>query len=217
MLNFNSINEKMLEVTLAGEQVYSKKGAMIAYKGSIHFARSFLSSGGIQELAMRQVTNEGLQLMTARGNGSVYYAYCDLYVTPISLQGETLYVESSSLLAFDSYLRTGTMFQGNQGGIQGAIKGYVSGQGLFTTTLEGHGSLALISQGNAIGLEVTANKPIFVDPNAYLGHKGYLDSQLVTDVNWKTLIGQTSGESYQLKFTGQGTVYVQGYEREAQS
>lgn len=217
MPNFNLVNEKMLEVTLAGEQVYSQKGSMIAYQGSIQFTRSFLAGRGIQELAMRQVTHEGLQLMSARGNGNVYYAFKDLYITPISLQGETCYVESSSLLAFDSYLRTGTIFQGNQSGIQGIIKGYVSGQGLFTTTLEGHGNLALISHGNAIGLEVTPTKPIFVDPNAYLGHKGDLDSQLVTDVNWKTLIGQTSGESYQLKFAGQGTVYVQAYEREAQS
>jgi uncharacterized protein (AIM24 family) len=217
MPNFNLVNEKMLEVTLAGDQVYSQKGSMIAYKGSIHFARSFLTSGGIRELTMRQVTNEGLQLMSARGKGRVYYAYHDLYVAPISLQGETLYVESSSLLAFESNLRSGTIFQGNQSGIQGIVRGYVSGQGLFTTTLEGYGDVALMSRGNAIGLDVNSANPIFVDPNAYLGHKGNLESQFVGDVSWKNLIGQASGESYQLKFIGQGTVYVQAYEREVQS
>lgn len=197
--------------------MYSQKGAMIAYKGTVHFARSFLTGGGIRELTMRQVTNEGLQLMSARGDGRVYYAYCDLYIEPILLQGETLYVESSSLLAFESSLRTGTLFQGNQSGVQGLVRGYVSGQGLFTTTLEGYGNVALMSRGNAIGLDVNPKNPIFIDPNAYLGHKGSLDSQLVTDVSWKNLIGQASGESYQLKFTGQGTVYVQAYEREVQS
>ncbi|MDY7013660.1 MAG: AIM24 family protein, partial [Cyanobacteriota bacterium] len=202
MSNFKLANEKMLEVALAGEQVYSQKGSMIAYQGSIQFARSFLTGGGIRELTMRQVTNEGLQLMSARGNGRVFYAYHDLYVAPISLQGETLYVESSSLLAFEGNLRTGTTFLGNQSGVQGLVRGYVSGQGLFTTTLEGYGDVALISQGNAIGLEVHSTNPIFVDPNAYLGHKGSLNSQFVTDVGWKNLIGQASGESYQFKFTG---------------
>ncbi|MDY6782353.1 MAG: AIM24 family protein [Cyanobacteriota bacterium] len=217
MPNFNLVNEKMLEVNLASDQVYSQKGSMIAYKGTVHFARSFLTGGGIRELAMRQVTEEGLQLMSARGKGRVYYAYHDLYIAPISLQGERLYVESSSLLAFESSLQTGTTFQGNQGGIQGLVRGYVSGQGLFTTTLEGYGDVALMSRGNAIGLDVNPTSPIFVDPNAYLGHKGSLDSQLITDVGWKNIIGQASGESYQLKFAGQGTVYVQAYEREAQS
>lgn len=213
MPNYKLINEKLLEVKLAGEQVYSKKGGTIAYKGSVDFSRSFLAGGGIQDLAMRSVTNEGLLLMSAKGTGEVYYAHYGLYVTIIPLLGETFYVESDSLLAFDSRLRTGTMFQGNQGGIQGVIKGAVTGQGLFTTTLEGNGELAIISQGNAIGLDVTSQKPIFVDPNAYIGHKGQLDSKVVTDVNWKTLIGKASGESYQLKFTGSGTVYIQASER----
>ena len=213
MPNYNLINEKLLEVKLTGEQVYSKKGTMIAYKGSVDFSRSFLAGGGVQDLAMRSVTGEGFLLMSAQGTGFVYYAHYGLYVTIVPLHGETFYVESDSLLAFDSRLRTGTMFQGNQGAIQGVIKGAVTGQGLFTTTLEGNGELAILSQGNAIGLDITPQKPMFVDPNAYIGHKGQLDSKIVTDVNWKTLIGKASGESYQLKFSGTGTVYIQASER----
>ena len=213
MPNYTLINEKLLEVKLAGEQVYSKKGTMVAYKGSVDFSRSFLAGGGVQDLAMRSVTGESFLLMSAQGTGEVYYAHYGLYVTIVSLRGETFYVESDSLLAFDSRVRTGTMFQGNQGAIQGIIKGAVTGQGLFTTTLEGNGELAILSQGNAIGLDITPQKPMFVDPNAYIGHKGQLDSKIVTDVNWKTLIGKASGESYQLKFTGTGTVYIQASER----
>ena len=213
MPTYSSINENLLEVKLAGEQVYSKKGAAIAYKGAVTFTRSFLGGRGIQDLAMRSVTNEGFQLMEAKGTGEVYYAHHGLYVTIIPLRGETLYVESESLLAFDNRLRTGTMFQGNRGAIQGVIKGAVTEQGLFTTTLEGNGELAIVSDGNAIGLDVTPNKPIFVDPNAYIAHKGQIDTKIVTDVNWKTLIGKASGESYQLKFTGTGTVYIQASEK----
>jgi uncharacterized protein (AIM24 family) len=118
--------------------------------------------------------------------------------------------------AFDNRLRVGTAFLGNQGAIQGIIKGVVTEQGLFTTRLEGQGELAIVSHGEAIALEVEPHKPIFVDPNAYIGHKGQLQSQLVTDINWKTLIGKTSGESYQLKFSGTGAVYIQAYEQPVQ-
>jgi uncharacterized protein (AIM24 family) len=211
--SYTLINEKLLEVGLSHEEVYSKKGAMIAYTGQVNFARSFLAGGGVQDLAMRAVTNEHFVLMAAKGSGTVLYGYQGYHVLLISLRGETLFVESESLLAFDGRLRTGTMFLGNQGAVQGLVRGAVTGQGLFTTTLEGQGELAIISVGNAIELDVTASKPIFVDPNAYIGHKGQLSSQIVTDVNWKTFVGQASGESYQLKFTGNGSVYIQASER----
>ncbi|MBE9114580.1 AIM24 family protein [Lusitaniella coriacea LEGE 07157] len=216
MVAYTLINEKMLAVGLTRERVYAKKGSMISYQGDLRFQRSFLAGGGIQNLAMRQATKEELLVMSAQGTGQAYYAYNGLYVTVITLEGETMYVESDSLLAFDDRLRIGTVFLGNQGAIQGMIKGVVTDQGLFTTRLEGQGELAIVSHGNAIALEVEPQKPIFVDPNAYIGHKGQLQSQLVTDINWKTLIGKTSGESYQLKFVGAGAVYIQAYERETQ-
>lgn len=214
MVAYTLVNEKMLAVELAGEQVYAKKGSMISYQGDLRFERSFLAGGGIQNLAMRRATKEELLVMSAQGTGRAYYAYKGLYATIVSLAGEAMYVESDSLLAFDDRLRVGTAFLGNQGMIQGIIKGKVTNQGLFTTRLEGRGELAIVSHGDAIALEVQPHRPIFVDPNAYIGHKGELQSQLVTDINWKTLIGKTSGESYQLKFSGTGAVYIQAYERE---
>ena len=207
------INEKLVEITLDNEEVFAKRGAMISYQGTIHFARSFLAGGGVQELAMRAVTNEGHTLMTAKGSGKVYYGYDGRFASIIDVANETVYVESDTLLAFDARLRTGTMFLGNQGGIQGLVRGAVTGQGLFTTTLQGTGAIAILSDGNAIGLPVTAAQPVFVDPNAYIAHKGNLTSGIVTDLNWKTFVGQASGESYQVKFMGQGTVYIQASER----
>jgi uncharacterized protein (AIM24 family) len=210
---YAQINEKLIEVSLNGEQVFAKKGAMISYQGQVNFSRSFLAGGGVQDMAMRAVTNEGYALMLAKGSGKVYYGHRGLFVTIVTLNNETLYVESDSLLAFDDRLQTGTMFLGNQGGVSGILRGAVSGQGLFTSTLKGSGEVAILSDGNAIGLAVTAEQPVFVDPDAYIGHKGNLSSSIVTDLNWKTFIGQASGESYQVKFTGQGTVYIQASER----
>ncbi len=213
MPRYQQINEKLMEVSLNGEAVFAKKGAMISYQGNVVFRRSFLAGNGVQDFAMRVLTSEGYALMVAEGTGTVYYGYNGFFVSIIQVVNETVFVESDTLLAFDARLRTGTMFLGNQGGVQGILRGAVSGQGLFTTTLQGTGEIAILSDGNAIGLPVTPQQPVFVDPDAYIAHKGELSSNIVTDLNWKNLIGQASGESYQVKFTGQGTVYIQASER----
>lgn len=212
MPEYSLINSKMLSVSLQGEEVFAKRGAMIAYKGHVDFAPSTSGSEGMRGLAMRSVTGERMALMSARGSGEVLYAFYGMNVTIIPLHGETFFAESESLLAYDGRLRSGTVFMGNQG-VGGLIRGAATGSGLFTTTLEGAGELAIVSDGDAIALEVTLERPIFADPQAYVGHKGQLRSDLVTDVGWKTFVGQSSGESYQLKFTGQGTVYIQAAER----
>lgn len=213
MPSYKQINEKLVEITLVKEEVFAKRGSMIAYQGEVAFARAFLGGGNVQDLAMRTVTNESHALMSARGSGRVYYGYNGRFVTLVAASNETIFVESDNLLAYDGRMRVGTMFLGNQGGVQGLVRGAATGQGLFTTTLQGTGEIAILSDGNAIGLPVTPEQPVFVDPNAYIGHKGNLSSTIVTDLNWKTFVGQTSGESYQLKFTGQGTVYIQASER----
>jgi uncharacterized protein (AIM24 family) len=88
-----------------------------------------------------------------------------------------------------------------------------TGQGLFTSTFAGTGEVAVLSDGKLIGLDVRADRPVFVDPQAYVGHRGQLTSNIHTDVSWKSLLGQTSGESYQLRFQGAGTVFIQASER----
>ena len=212
MPNYSLANEKLLQVEISNEEVFAKRGAMIATTGEIAFAPASLGAGGIQDAAMRAATSENMSLMRATGRGTIFYARRGLHVTLIPLRGETLYIESESVLAFDARLRAGTVFQGNQGA-QGLIRGAATGSGLWTTTLEGQGEVAILSEGNAIGLEVTSAKPIHVDPNAYIGHKGNVTSQFVAATSWKTFVGQGSGETFQLKFSGNGTVYIQASER----
>ncbi|PQV62935.1 putative conserved protein, AIM24 family [Abditibacterium utsteinense] len=212
-MNFQLLNEKLLEVGLQNEEVFAKRGSMIATTGEIQFAPAALGNGGLQSGAMRAATNENLNLMRATGRGTVLYGRRGLHVTIVKLSGETLYIESESVLCFDGRLRSGTYFQGNSGGVGGIVRGAATGQGLWTTTLEGAGEVAILSEGETVALEVGAQTSVFVDPNAYIGHKGNLQSAIHTDVSWKTLVGQGSGESFQLKFSGQGTVYVQPSER----
>lgn len=213
MPKYQMINEKLLEVTLQNEECYAKSGAMIATTGEVRFSPATLAGGGIQSGMERAVTGEQMHLMMAQGSGTVLYARHGLHIGIVNLTGETLYIESESVLAYDNSLRSGTQFQGNSGGVGGLVRGAATGQGLWTTTLQGQGQAAILSQGEMLALDVAGDKPVFVDPNAYIGHKGDVQSAIHTDVGWKTLVGQGSGESFQLKFTGHGTVYVQPSER----
>ena len=57
--------------------------------------------------------------------------------------------------------------------------------------------------------------PLCVDPQAYVAHTGQLQQDFITDVNWRMAVGQGSGEAFQLRFQGQGLVYIQPAERAA--
>jgi uncharacterized protein (AIM24 family) len=202
---FRLENKRLLEVTLQNEKVMAKAGSMVAYDGQIKFDKSVLGGEGLFGALKRRAGGEGMPLMTTSGYGRVYLAENAAEIVLIPLHGEKIFIEGSSLLAFEDGLRTNTVFAG--------LRGATSGQGLFTTTLEGHGQVAAISEGTAIELEVSPNDPLFVDPDAFIGFKGNVRQEFVFDVNWKTFAGQSSGESYQLKFTGQGIVYIQPSER----
>ncbi len=205
MTSFRNNSDRLLEVTLQKETVLAIAGSMVAYTGSIKFEKSLLGGEGIFGALKRKVTNEGMQLMQASGTGTVFFAQNAAEITVIPMSGEKMIIESSSLLAYDTSLKTGTSFAG--------LRGAASGQGLFSTTVEGQGNIAVISRGNLIMLEVTPSTPLRVDPDAFIGYKGNITQEFVFDVNWRTMVGQSSGESYQHKFTGQGVVFIQPAER----
>ncbi|QKG19511.1 hypothetical protein ACTIVE_1147 [Actinomadura verrucosospora] len=196
----------MLAVDLAGETIRALNGAMVAYEGRMAFKREGMTGGeGLRGALKRKIAGEGMTLMDVTGEGTVYLANEAAEVTLVQLTGDTLFVESESLLALDGGLRTGVQFIG--------LRGMGTGQGLATTKVEGHGTVAIVSDGPAIVLEVTPETPLSVDPHAYVGHHGQLRQDVVTDVNWRTVIGQGSGESVQFRYQGHGLVYVQPAER----
>ncbi|WP_121194345.1 AIM24 family protein [Motilibacter peucedani] len=197
---------RVLEVHLAGDTVRALTGSMVAYEGSVTFKHSGISGGGGLKAAIkRKVTGESLELMEMTGNGIVYCAANATEVELVELQGDTLHVESSSLLALDGSLRTDVAFAG--------LRGASSGQGLFTTTVTGMGTAAVLSDGPMIALEVSPQFPLVVDPDCFIAHRGQLQQSFVTDISWKTMIGEGSGENYSLSFQGSGVVYIQPAER----
>jgi len=202
---FRINSDRLLEVSLENEKILALAGSMVAYVGNMKFEKAILGGEGLFGALKRKVSGEGMSVMTITGTGTVYCAHEANEIAVIPLEKEKLFVESSGLLAYDTSLKTNTTFAG--------LKGATSGQGLFTTTVEGTGSVAVLAKGGLIMLEVAPGTPLFVDPQAFVGHKGNIQQEFVFDVNWRTMVGQSSGESYQLKFNGQGVVYIQAAER----
>ncbi|MFH8678819.1 AIM24 family protein [Streptomyces lydicus] len=215
---FTALNSRMVQATVApGQRMYSQRGAMLAYRGEVHFTPNIQGGqGGVGSMIGRRIAGEATPLMTveapAGGTATVMFGHGGHHVHVVDLTGETLYVEADRLLAFDGSLQQGTMFMGSQGGVMGMVRGQVTGQGLFTTTLKGLGSAAVMAHGGVIELPITPQRPVHVDPQAYVAHRGEVRNKLSTALGWRDMVGRGSGEAFQLELSGQGTVYVQASE-----
>ncbi|AOP49728.1 AIM24 family protein [Streptomyces lydicus] len=215
---FTALNSRMVQATVApGQRMYSQRGAMLAYRGEVHFTPNIQGGqGGVGSMIGRRIAGEATPLMTveapAGGTATVMFGHGGHHVHVVDLTGETLYVEADRLLAFDGSLQQGTMFMGSQGGVMGMVRGQVTGQGLFTTTLKGVGSAAVMAHGGVIELPITPQRPVHVDPQAYVAHRGEVRNKLSTALGWRDMVGRGSGEAFQLELSGQGTVYVQASE-----
>ncbi|WP_433338307.1 AIM24 family protein [Spirillospora sp. CA-294931] len=215
MPGYEAINSKMLQVPIGpGQEVYSKRGAMLAYTGNVAFAPTATAGQGIGGALGRAMAGEHSAMMHVTGHGSVMFGHAGLEVQVIDLSGgDSLFVEADRLLVHDTSLQVGTMFMGEQGGMRGVVRGAVTGQGLFTSQLSGQGSVAVLSDGGVIELPINPQRPVHVDPQAYVAHRGQLQNKLTTAVGLRDLIGRGSGEAFQLELSGTGVVYVQASER----
>lgn len=190
---------------MAGDSVRAKNGSMVAYDGRMAFKKLSGGGEGIRGMVTRRLTGEQMVMMEVKGEGTCFFADRASEISLVSLHGDKLYVEASNLLCTDGGLRTGTSFTGLRGG--------ASGNGLFTTTVEGTGMAAIMSDGAAVVLRVTPQYPLSVDPGAYVAHQGNLQQNLQSGVNFRTIMGEGGGEAFQMRFEGDGLVYVQPSER----
>ncbi|MFH8794676.1 AIM24 family protein [Streptomyces sp. NPDC017941] len=205
MATFRLQGSRMLAVDMTGDAVKAKNGSMVAYDGTMIFKKLTGGGEGIRGMVTRRLTNERMTVMEVKGHGTVWFADYATEISLVHLQGEKLYVESSNLLCTDAGLRTGTTFTG--------LRGATQGNGIFTTTVEGAGQAALISDGPAVILRVTKQNPLTVDPGAYVAHQGKLKQSFQSGVTFRTLMGEGGGEAFQIRFEGEGLVYVQPSER----
>jgi uncharacterized protein (AIM24 family) len=208
---FEQVNSKVMAAEVApGAEVIARRGAMLGYSGGVTFRPLSGAAGGVGQMIGRALASESVSTMVAEGSGRAFYGYHGLHVTLVDLADETLTVEADRLLAHHARLTTSVEFIG-QGGLRQAVRGAVTGQGLFTTRVSGAGSVALLSHGGTFAIPVTG-EVVGVDPQAYVAHVGDVQVDLKASVGVRDLIGRGSGEALQLHVSGRGRVYVQASE-----
>ena len=218
------VNSKVVKSVLAPNQsVLARRGSMLYYTGDVRFVPHSMGGGagampgmsGVAGMAGRMMAGEHVAMMAAEGQGEVFYGHAGLYVEVIHLDGSSmLTVEADRLLVHDGYLQSSIVALTSQGGVRGAVRGAMTGQGLFTTQLTGQGSVAVLSHGGATPLQVGPEHPqVVVDPQAYVCHIGNINVDISANVGWRDAVGKGSGEAIQLKMTGMGTVWVQASEQ----
>jgi uncharacterized protein (AIM24 family) len=192
-------NSQMLRVAL-GPDVLAVKGSMVAYQGAIQFEHE--KAGSVGKLLKKMVTSEDNPLMRVSGQGEVFFANESGYIFLVELGGDALSVNGRNLLAFDAAL------QWDINRVKGA--GILAG-GLFNTTVQGQGTVALCTVGKPVLLDCS-QQPTFVDTQSAVAWSANLVPQVVNSMKMSSLIRGGSGEAFQYAFHGPGFVVVQPYE-----
>jgi uncharacterized protein (AIM24 family) len=196
--SFRLQNSKLLKVELAGEEIQTKLGAMVAYQGDVHFEHA--GSGGLSRMIKKAVTSEGTELMKVTGTGEVFLADVAQDIQLLKLDNEKITANGPHVLAFE----TGIDWDIKKvEGASGALAG-----GLYNMELSGTGTVALVSDGPPVLIEIDG-EDTFADPQAAITWSQGVTSSVKTDVNLKTFIGKGSGETIQLSFSGKGWLLIQ--------
>ena len=201
---FELESDRMLEVNLNNSMVWTKHGAMVAYRGNLKFTREGIFEQGIGNLLKKMVSSEGARLTKVEGTGKLYAADNGKKITIIQLRNQGLTVNANDVLAFERTLT-------NKIVMMRKIASMMAG-GLFNIQLTGTGLLAITTHFDPLVLVVTPDNPVCTDPNATVAWSSNLSPNLKTDVSLRTFIGRTSGETFQMQFEGNGFVVIQPFE-----
>ncbi|MDE6086814.1 MAG: AIM24 family protein [Oscillospiraceae bacterium] len=223
MIQFETLNEVSLKVTCRGshDYIFVKAGAFIGGEcnGGKNFKFNKVLLGPQNNAAQaifgqlaRRVTGENLPLMKVEfsGDSVTYYANNQQHVVVCQLgMGERLSVESENILAFTKDCDYNVRF---------LAQGVISQKGLATSTLTGRGQeayVAVLVDGNPIVISnMNSNTTLEADPDAVVCWIG-ADPDFKTDLSWRNLIGQSSGESYMFEWNAHSpaSVIIQPMER----
>jgi uncharacterized protein (AIM24 family) len=179
----------------------AKAGSMVAFDGDLSFTGKASAEGGITGFLKEAATGEGTPIMTVEGQGTTYLADRGKKVQILELDdGERITVNGEDVLAFESSLSYSI---DRIDSLAGSFAG-----GLTNVVLDGPGHVALTTHGDPIVLE----PPVSTDPAATVA---WSDTTPDVEVNssLSDMVGQESGERFQMNFTGEGGfVVVQPFE-----
>jgi len=179
----------------------AKAGSMVAFDGDLSFTGKASAEGGITGFLKEAATGEGTPIMTVEGQGTTYLADRGKKVQILELgDGERITVNGEDVLAFESSLSYSI---DRIDSLAGSFAG-----GLTNVVLDGPGHVALTTHGDPIVLE----PPVSTDPAATVA---WSDTTPDVEVNssLSDMVGQESGERFQMDFTGEGGfVVVQPFE-----
>lgn len=197
---FQLENSYTLDVAVDGS-VMAKAGSMVAYTGDLAFTGQASAEGGITGFLKEAATGEGTPVMNVEGTGHVYLADHQKKVQILELdRDESITVNGEDILAFEpdlSYEIT------TIDSLAGSFAG-----GLTNVSLQGPGYIALTVHGDPLVLE----PPVSTDPSATVAWSG-TSPNVEVNKNLSDMVGQESGERFQMNFSGEdGFVVVQPYE-----
>jgi uncharacterized protein (AIM24 family) len=198
---FQLQNRKLLAVDLDGA-VTALAGSMVAYSGDVTFSGRASAEGGVTGFIKSKATSEGTPVMEAEGTGRLYLADRGKEVGIVGLaEGESISVNGNDVLAFadtvDYEIGTIDSLAGSSAG------------GLTNVYLTGPGDVAITTHGDPVVLE----PPVWTDPSATVAWSGSLSPSADVNRSLSDLVGQSSDETYQLRFEGgEGFVVVQPFE-----
>lgn len=122
----------------------------------------------------------------------------------VSLNGETIYLQSSSYVASTPGINIETKWQG-------LVKGFFSGESLFLIKCSGTGDLWFNTYGAITQIDV--NDDVSVDTGHIVAFTDGLEYQITKLGGYKSLF--FSGEGFVCRFRGQGKVWIQTREMPA--
>jgi uncharacterized protein (AIM24 family) len=200
---FQLENSYTLDVAVDGS-VLAKAGSMVAYTGDLSFTGTGSAEGGLTGLLKEAATGEGTPVMTVEGQGHVYLADGGKKVQLLELDAEdSITVNGEDVLAFESGLSYSIR---SMDSLAGAFAG-----GFTNVHLDGPGYVALTTHGDPIVVE----PPVSTDPSATVAWSG-TTPDVEVNKNLSDMVGQESGERFQMDFRGAGGyVVVQPYEEHA--
>lgn len=195
---FSLQNSKLLKVRLDSVTIQAKLGSMVAYQGDVKFEHA--GSGGMSRMLKKAVSGEGAELMKVTGSGEVFLADMAQDIHLIRLENDKITVNGAHVLAFDAGIDWDIERVKDAGS---AVAG-----GMSNMALAGTGWVAIVTDGPPVRLDVGA-APTFADAQAAIVWSSGVSTTIKTDVNFKSLLGRSSGETLQVGFAGQGWVLIQ--------